>query len=58
MSTTDNIHTAVLVALKAIVYQCTDYPTEPRYDTDRYLPAHLLKVVQQAIDAAAQGGIE
>ena len=58
MSITDTTHTAVLAALKAIVAECTDYPTEPRYSTDSYLPAHLLEVAQQAIDAAAQGGIQ
>ena len=58
MTTTDTIHTALLAALKAIVNECKDYPTEPRYSTDSYLPAHLLEVAQQAIDAAAQGGIQ
>lgn len=50
--------TAVLAALQAIVNECTDYPTEPRYSTDSYLPSHLLKVAQQAIDAATQEGIK
>lgn len=54
----DEMHGAVLAALKAIVNECTDYPTEPRYSTDSYLPAHLMEVAQQAIDAAAQGGIQ
>ena len=58
IKTDANIHTAVLVALKAIVNECTDEPTEPRYSTDSYLPAHMLKATQQAIDAAAQRGIE
>ena len=49
------IHTAVLVALKAIVIECTDDPNEPRYSTDSYLPAHMLKAAQQAIDATARG---
>ena len=58
MTTIDNIHKEVLKALRAIVNECTDYPTEPRYSADSYLPAHLLEVAQQAIDAAAQGGIQ
>ena len=58
MTTTDTTHTAVLAALKAIVTECADYPTEPRYSTDSYLPAHLLEVAQQALDAANQGGIQ
>ena len=58
MTTTDNIHTAVLAALRAIVAECSDYPTEPRFSSDSYLPAHLLEVAQQAIDAATQGGIK
>ena len=58
MTTTDTTHTAVLAALKAIVAECTDYPTEPRYSTDSYLPAHLLAAAQQAIDAAVKGGAQ
>ena len=58
MTTTDTIHTALLAALKAIVNECKDYPTGPRYSSDSYVPAHLLEVAQQAIDAAAQGGIQ
>ena len=58
MSTTDNIHTAVLAALKAIVNECTDYPTEPRCSSDSYVPAHLLKAAQRAIDAAVKGGVQ
>ena len=58
MSTTDTIHAGLLAALKAIVAECKDYPTEPRYSSDSYLPAHLLAAAQQAIDATAQGGIE
>ena len=58
MSIADTINTALLAALKAIVNECKDYPTEPRYSTDSYLPEHLMEVAQQAIDAAAQGGIE
>ena len=49
--------TAVLAALQAIVNECTEYHTEPRYSADSYLPAHLLEVAQQAIDAATQGGV-
>ena len=58
MTITDTINTALLAALKAIVNECKDYPTEPRYSTDSYLPEHLREVAQQAIDAAAQGDIE
>ena len=58
MTTTDTIHMAMLAALKAIVAECADYPTEPRYSSDSYLPEHLLAAAQQAIDAAAQGGIQ
>ena len=58
MTTTDSIHTAVLAALKAIVNECKDYPTEPRYSSDSYLPEHLLASAQQAIGAATQGGIK
>ena len=58
MTIADTINTALLAALKAIVNECKDYPTEPRYSTDSYLPEHLMEVAQQAIDAAAQGGIE
>ena len=58
MTTTDSIHTAVLAALKAIVNECKDYPTEPRYSTDSYLPAHLMEVAQRAIDAAVKGGVQ
>ena len=58
VSITDNIHTALLAALRAIVNECKDYPTEPRYSSDSYLPEHLLAAAQQAIDAAAQGGIQ
>ena len=58
MSTTDTIHAGLLAALKAIVNECKDYPTEPRYSSDSYLPAHLLEVAQQAIDAAVKGGVQ
>ena len=58
MTIADTINKALLAALKAIVNECKDYPTEPRYSTDSYLPAHLLAAAQQAIDAAAQGGIQ
>jgi len=51
MSAPDN--TAVLLAaLKAIVAECMDYPTEPRYSTDSYLPEHLLEAAQLAIEQA------
>ena len=58
MTTADTIHTALLAALRAIVNECKDYPTEPRYSSDSYLPEHLLAAAQQAIDAATQGGIK
>ena len=51
MTTTDT-QTALLAALKAIVNECMDYPPEPRYSTDSYLPPHLLEAAQQAIDLA------
>ncbi len=57
-TTTDTTHAGLLTALKAIVAECADYPTEPRYSSDSYLPAHLLEAAQRALDAAAQGGIQ
>jgi len=54
MSTTDNTHTALLAALKAIVNECMDYPPELRYSHDSYLPEHLLKAAQQAIELAEE----
>lgn len=56
MSAADNINAALLAALKAIFTECMDYPTEPPYSSDSYLPAHLLEAAQRAIGAAAQGG--
>jgi hypothetical protein len=58
MTTTNTTHMAVLAALRAIVAECADYPTEKPFSSDSYLPAHLLAAAQQAIDAAAQGGIQ
>ena len=55
-TTTQTTHAGLLAALRAIVAECADYPTEPRYSSDSYLPAHLLEAAQQAIDAAVQGG--
>ena len=54
MTTADNINAALLAALKAITTECMDYPTEPRYSSDSYLPEHLLKAAQQAVDTAAK----
>lgn len=51
MSTTAT-HTAMLAALHAIVNECMDYPPEPRYSHDSYLPAHMLMAAQQAIERA------
>ena len=56
--TTDTTHTAVLAALKAIVTECSDYPTEKPFSSSSYLPEHLLEAAQQAIDAATQGGVQ
>lgn len=55
MSTTT--HAALLAALKAIVAECMDYPSKPRYSSDSYLPGHLLEAAQQAI-AQADGSIK
>lgn len=41
---------ALLVALKAIVTECMDFPPEPRYSHDSYLPPHLLEAAQRAIE--------
>jgi|GEM_PF-2409187 len=41
---------ALLAALKAIVAECVDYPPEPRYSHDSYLPQHLLEAAQKAIE--------
>lgn len=48
--TTDPTHAALLAALKAIVNECMDYPPEPRYSHDSYLPPHLLDAARQAIE--------
>ena len=56
MTTTNSTQTALLAALKAIVAECMDYPAEPSYSSDSYLPQHLLEAAQQAIEAAAKGG--
>ena len=48
-------HAALLAALKAIVAECMDYPPEPRYSTDSYLPGHLLEAAQQAVKLAEGG---
>lgn len=42
--------TALLAALKAIVAECMDYPTEPRYSTESYIPQHLLESAKRAIE--------
>ncbi len=57
MSAADTINAALLAALKAIISECMDYPTEPRYSSDSYLPQHLLKAAQQAVDTAAEAGV-
>lgn len=49
MTTTDNT-AALLAALKAIVTECEDYPTEPRYSTESYIPQHLLESAKGAIE--------
>lgn len=55
MTTTDT-QTALLAALRAITNECMDYPPEPRYSTDSYLPPHLLKAAQQAIGLVDAAG--
>ena len=55
MSTDDNTHAALLAALTAIVAECMDYPLEPRYSTDSYLPPHLLETAQQALERMKPG---
>lgn len=57
MSAADSTNAALLAALKAIISECMDYPTEPRYSSDSYLPEHLLKAAQQAVDTAAEAGV-
>lgn len=49
MTITDNT-AALLAALKAIVTECEDYPTEPRYSTESYIPQHLLESAKRAIE--------
>lgn len=55
MTTNDNTHAALLAALKAIVAECMDYPPEPRYSTDSYLPPHLLEAALQALERVDGG---
>ena len=55
MNTTSNTQAALLAALKAIVTECMDYPPEPPYSLDSYLPSHLIEAAQQAIDLAEGG---
>lgn len=50
MSTTDNTQAALLAALQAIMNECMDYPPEPPYSHDSYLPPHLLDAARQALD--------
>lgn len=52
MTTSNTTQAALLAALKAIVAECMDYPPEPPYSSDSYLPPHLLAAAQQAIDLA------
>jgi hypothetical protein len=46
---------ALLAALQAIVTECMDYPPQPRYCHDSYLPPHLLAAAQAAIELAQKG---
>jgi hypothetical protein len=52
MTTTSNTQAALLAALKAIVTEVMDYPPEPRYSHDSYLPPHLLAAAQEALRLA------
>ena len=56
--TTTSGHAAVLTALKAIVLECMDYPPVRPYSSDSYLPDHLVKAAQLAIEAAELGGAD
>jgi len=38
-------------ALRAIVNETMDYPTNPRYSTDSWLPCHLIEAAQAALEA-------
>jgi len=52
MTTTNPQAAALLAALRAIVTECMDYPPQPRYSADSYLPPHLLNAAQRAIEQA------
>lgn len=54
MTTSNTTQAALLAALKAIVNECMDYPSEPRHCHDSYLPPHLLAAAQEAIELAKQ----
>jgi hypothetical protein len=50
--TTSPTQATLLAALQAIVNECMDYPPQPRYCHDSYLPPHLLAAAQAAIELA------
>ena len=54
MNTDNNPAAALLTALRAIVTECMDYPPVPRYSADSYLPPHLLKAAQEALELAGR----
>ena len=58
IDTTVNSHAGLLAALRAIVAECSDHPTEKPFSSDSYLPEHLLEAAQRAIDAAVKGGVQ
>ena len=55
---TTNAQTALLAVLKAIVLETMDYPPVRPYSSDSYLPDHLVKAAQLAIEAAELGGAD
>lgn len=40
---------AVIAILQRIVMETMDFPPSPSYDSESYLPAHLIEQAQQAL---------